>query len=167
MMPRTASFGLDYLAFVELCPMDTPPVFLRLAFYCCLVSFGIIINIRMCCNPSDNLQYDAKSRPTFHDATKKLTLLLEKYEHESSAGASPLSSLELINCSPGGSDSENVTLTPRASVPTVATICTAPAGTLTPRHLQEVDEDGFRFPSKVCFGCASGHAKWICWKQWL
>ncbi|XP_015047251.3 uncharacterized protein LOC6535643 isoform X1 [Drosophila yakuba] len=128
MMPRTASFGLDYLAFVELCPMDTPPVFLRLAFYCCL--------------------YDAKSRPTFHDATKKLTLLLEKYEHESSAGASPLSSLELINSSPGGSDSENVTLTPRASVPTVATICTAPAGTLTPRHLQKVDEDGFRFPSK-------------------
>lgn len=38
MMPRTPSFGLDYLAFVELCPMDTPPVFLRLAFYCCLVS---------------------------------------------------------------------------------------------------------------------------------
>ncbi|XP_017041002.1 uncharacterized protein LOC108087926 isoform X2 [Drosophila ficusphila] len=128
LMPRTTSFGLDYLAFVELCPMDTPPVFLRLAFYCCL--------------------YDAKSRPTFHDATKKLTLLLEKYEHESSAGASPLSSLELINCSPGGSDSENVTTTPRASAPTVATICTAPAGTLTPRHLQEVDEDGFRFPSK-------------------
>ncbi|XP_017112120.1 uncharacterized protein LOC108135774 isoform X2 [Drosophila elegans] len=128
MMPRTASFGLDYLAFVELCPMDTPPVFLRLAFYCCL--------------------YDAKSRPTFHDATKKLTLLLEKYEHESSAGASPLSSLELINCSPGGSDSENVSSTPRTSAPTVATICTAPAGTLTPRHLREVDEDGFRFPSK-------------------
>jgi len=76
--------------------------------------------------------------------------MLEKYEHESSAGASPLSSLELINCSPGGSDSENVTmnLTPRASAPTVATICTAPAGTLTPRHLREVDEDGFRFPSK-------------------
>uniref|UniRef100_A0A6P4FCW4 dual-specificity kinase n=1 Tax=Drosophila rhopaloa TaxID=1041015 RepID=A0A6P4FCW4_DRORH len=128
MMPRTASFGLDYLAFVELCPMDTPPVFLRLAFYCCL--------------------YDAKSRPTFHDALKKLTLLLEKYEHESSAGASPLSSLELINCSPGGSDSENITSTPRTSAPTVATICTAPAGTLTPRHLKEVDEEGFRFPSK-------------------
>ncbi|XP_043068430.1 uncharacterized protein cdi isoform X1 [Drosophila bipectinata] len=130
MMPRTQSFGLDYLAFVELCPMDTPPVFLRLAFYCCL--------------------YDPKSRPTFHDASKKLTLLLEKYEHESSAGASPLSSLELINCSPGGSDSEHVaaTATPLTSAPTVATICTAPAGVLTPRHLREVDEEGFRFPSK-------------------
>lgn len=130
MMPRTPSFGLDYLAFVELCPMDTPPVFLRLAFYCCL--------------------YDPKSRPTFHDAGKKLTLLLEKYEHESSAGASPLSSLELINCSPGGSDSEHIAATarPLTSAPTVATICTAPAGVLTPRHLREVDEEGFRFPSK-------------------
>ncbi|XP_041630446.1 uncharacterized protein cdi isoform X2 [Drosophila kikkawai] len=137
LMPRTAPFGLDYLAFVELCPMDTPPVFLRLAFYCCL--------------------YDPKSRPTFHDATKKLTLLLEKYEHESSAGASPLSSLELINCSPGGSDSENTTAiaTPRTlAEPTVATICTAPAGTLTPRHLREVDEEGFRFPSKKCASAA-------------
>lgn len=37
-MPRTDSFGLDYLAFVELCPIDTPPVFLRLAFDCCIVS---------------------------------------------------------------------------------------------------------------------------------
>lgn len=37
-MPRTDSFGFDYLAFVELCPMDTPPAFLRLAFYCCIVS---------------------------------------------------------------------------------------------------------------------------------
>lgn len=37
-LPRTDSFGLHYLAFVELCPPDTPPVFLRLAFYCCTVS---------------------------------------------------------------------------------------------------------------------------------
>uniref|UniRef100_A0A1B0DJE5 Uncharacterized protein n=1 Tax=Phlebotomus papatasi TaxID=29031 RepID=A0A1B0DJE5_PHLPP len=37
-LPRTDSFGLDYLAFVDLCPVDTPPVFLRLAFYCCTVS---------------------------------------------------------------------------------------------------------------------------------
>ncbi|KAH8295474.1 hypothetical protein KR018_011789 [Drosophila ironensis] len=130
MMPRTSSFGLDYLVFVELCPMDTPPVFLRLAFYCCL--------------------YDPKSRPTFHDASKKLTLLLEKYEHESSAGTSPLSSLELINCSPVGSDSENLSAatTSLNLVPTVATICTAPAGQLTPSHLMEVDEEGFQFPSK-------------------
>ncbi|XP_026839983.1 uncharacterized protein LOC6587879 isoform X1 [Drosophila persimilis] len=136
MMPRTPSFGLDYLAFVELCPMDTPPVLLRLAFYCCI--------------------YDANSRPTFHDATKKLTLLLEKYEHESSAGASPLSSLELINCSPGGSDSEHATGPALASAPTVGTICTAPAGTLTPRHLRDVDEEGFRFPTKSASAALPG-----------
>ncbi|SPP87654.1 uncharacterized protein LOC117589962 isoform X2 [Drosophila guanche] len=134
MMPRTPSFGLDYLAFVELCPMDTPPVLLRLAFYCCI--------------------YDANSRPTFHDATKKLTLLLEKHEHESSTGVSPLSSLELISCSPGGSDSENATAL--TSVPTVGTICTAPAGTLTPRHLRDVNEEGFRFPMKSASAALPG-----------
>lgn len=37
-LPRTDSFGLDYLAFVDLCPNDTPPAFLRKAFYCCTVS---------------------------------------------------------------------------------------------------------------------------------
>lgn len=37
-MPRTDSFGLDYIAFADLCPNDTPPAFLRLAFYCCTVS---------------------------------------------------------------------------------------------------------------------------------
>lgn len=37
-MPRTDSFGLDYMTFVDLCPNDTPPAFLRLAFYCCTVS---------------------------------------------------------------------------------------------------------------------------------
>ncbi|XP_002072648.3 uncharacterized protein LOC6651413 [Drosophila willistoni] len=130
LMPRTPSFGLDYLAFVELCPMDTPPVFLRFAFYCCL--------------------YDPKSRPTFHDASKKLALLLEKYEHESPMGTSPLSSLELINSSPGGSDTENIiaatTSTPPAP-PVFGIISTAPAGVLTPRHLCEVDENGFRFPN--------------------
>ncbi|XP_037027147.1 serine/threonine-protein kinase TAO1 [Bradysia coprophila] len=57
-LPRTDSFGLDYLSFVDLCPNDTPPVFLRLAFYCCT--------------------YDPKSRPTFNDIIKKLTLLSDK-----------------------------------------------------------------------------------------
>jgi dual-specificity kinase len=37
-LPRTDSFGLDYLAFIDLCPSDTPPAFLRTAFYCCTVS---------------------------------------------------------------------------------------------------------------------------------
>ncbi|XP_037943691.1 GATA zinc finger domain-containing protein 11-like, partial [Teleopsis dalmanni] len=146
-MPRTDSFGLDYLAFVELCPMDTPPVLLRLAFYCCI--------------------YDPKNRPTFHDATKKLILLIEKIEHDAlSASTSPLSSLEL-NCSTSGSDSENQVIlsTPyndrngrgdqymvgrqngSTTKKTASAIITAPAGVLTPRHLRQVDENGFLFPN--------------------
>lgn len=90
-MPRTDSFGLDYLAFVELCPMDTPPVFLRLAFYCCI--------------------YDPKSRPTFNDIVKKLNIMWENFCED----VSPLSSLELT-CSPSGSDSESqITITSNGS----------------------------------------------------
>lgn len=42
-LPRTDSFGLDYLAFVDLCPNDTPPAFLRLSFDCCTVSFSFFM----------------------------------------------------------------------------------------------------------------------------
>lgn len=40
-LPRTNTFGLDYLAFVEMVPLNTPPSFLRLAFDCCVVSVGV------------------------------------------------------------------------------------------------------------------------------
>ncbi|XP_065082537.1 uncharacterized protein cdi isoform X2 [Ochlerotatus camptorhynchus] len=59
-MPRTDSFGLDYIVFADLCPNDTPPAFLRLAFYCCT--------------------YDPKSRPTFTECIKKCTLLSDVCE---------------------------------------------------------------------------------------
>ncbi|XP_052870829.1 uncharacterized protein LOC128276408, partial [Anopheles cruzii] len=59
-MPRTDSFGMDYLAFADGCPNDTPPAFLRLAFYCCT--------------------YDPKSRPTFTECVKKCTLLSDVCE---------------------------------------------------------------------------------------
>ncbi|KAM7359699.1 serine/threonine kinase [Cochliomyia hominivorax] len=150
-MPRTDSFGFDYLAFVELCPMDTPPAFLRLAFYCCI--------------------FDPKSRPTFYDAVKKLTSLLEKYELDPmgcngsssstiSASSSPLSSLEMT-CSPNGSDSENFCqalnhkngcarhLAIKKSLintPITSCVSTAPVGQTIPRHLREVSENGFLFP---------------------
>lgn len=45
-LPRTDSFGLDYLAFVDLCPSDTPPAFLRTAFYCCTVSMFFFERIK-------------------------------------------------------------------------------------------------------------------------
>lgn len=59
-MPRTDSFGLDYIVFADLCPNDTPPAFLRLAFYCCT--------------------YDPKSRPTFTECIKKCSLLSDVCE---------------------------------------------------------------------------------------
>ncbi|XP_058463248.1 uncharacterized protein LOC131437731 [Malaya genurostris] len=59
-MPRTDSFGLDYITFADLAPNDTPPAFLRLAFYCCT--------------------YDPKSRPTFTECIKKCTLLSDVCE---------------------------------------------------------------------------------------
>lgn len=59
-LPRTNSFGLDYLLLTNLCPTNTPPAWLRLTFYCCI--------------------YDPRSRPTFVEITQKLELLLEKYD---------------------------------------------------------------------------------------
>ncbi|XP_055542995.1 tyrosine-protein kinase ABL1 [Wyeomyia smithii] len=65
-MPRTDSFGLDYIVFADLAPNDTPPAFLRLAFFCCT--------------------YDPKSRPTFTECIKKCTLLSDvcedSYSHQ-------------------------------------------------------------------------------------
>uniref|UniRef100_A0A5S6QE69 Signal recognition particle subunit SRP68 n=1 Tax=Trichuris muris TaxID=70415 RepID=A0A5S6QE69_TRIMR len=36
-MPRTATFGLDYIRYSELCPQDAPLDFVKLAFRCCLM----------------------------------------------------------------------------------------------------------------------------------
>ena len=44
-LPRTNNFGLDYMAFLDLCNYDVVPDFLNLAFMCCSV--------------------ESRSRPTF------------------------------------------------------------------------------------------------------
>ncbi|XP_050316738.1 uncharacterized protein LOC126750937 [Bactrocera neohumeralis] len=161
-MPRTDAFGLDYLAFAELCPMDTPAVFLRLAFYCCI--------------------YEAKSRPTFHEAVKKLKQIMQDHENgcngdcnSSLNTSSLLNSLEL-NSSVNGAASDaahdnstaghkndclrqcysSSTLHNNASCCScrksatalkAPVIQTAPAGTATTQNYKELDENGFRFPN--------------------
>ncbi|XP_023940056.2 dual specificity testis-specific protein kinase 1 [Bicyclus anynana] len=56
-LPRTDNFGLNYMAFVELCDEDTVPDFLRLAFHCCI--------------------YEAKARPLFTEIVSKLAEVKE------------------------------------------------------------------------------------------
>uniref|UniRef100_A0A0A1WM17 dual-specificity kinase n=1 Tax=Zeugodacus cucurbitae TaxID=28588 RepID=A0A0A1WM17_ZEUCU len=164
-MPRTDAFGLDYLAFAELCPMDTPAVFLRLAFYCCI--------------------YEAKSRPTFHEAVKKLKLIMQEHENgyngdfnSSLNTSSPLNSLELnssingANITTTESAHENSTASHKndcmrqcyssstlhnnssccschknGAASKAAVIQTAPAGTAATHNYNELDENGFRFPN--------------------
>ncbi|XP_045446621.1 dual specificity testis-specific protein kinase 2 [Melitaea cinxia] len=56
-LPRTDNFGLNYMAFVELCDEDTVPEFLRLAFNCCI--------------------YEPKARPLFPEIVSKLAEVKE------------------------------------------------------------------------------------------
>ncbi|KAM3961924.1 serine/threonine kinase [Aphomia sociella] len=56
-LPRTDNFGLNYMAFVELCDETTVPDFLRLAFNCCI--------------------YEPKARPLFPEIVSKLAEVTE------------------------------------------------------------------------------------------
>ncbi|CAB3228037.1 unnamed protein product [Arctia plantaginis] len=59
-LPRTDNFGLNYMAFVELCDEDTVPDFLRLAFNCCI--------------------YEPKARPLFPEIVNKLAEIKESLD---------------------------------------------------------------------------------------
>ncbi|XP_044739976.1 serine/threonine-protein kinase dst1 isoform X2 [Chrysoperla carnea] len=52
-LPRTDNFGLDYIAFTEMCGPETLPEFLKIAFCCC--------------------NFDPKIRPTFTELVKRLS----------------------------------------------------------------------------------------------
>ncbi|CAH2991947.1 unnamed protein product [Chilo suppressalis] len=54
-LPRTDNFGLNYMAFVDLCDEDTVPGFLKLAFNCCI--------------------FEPKARPLFPEIVSKLAEL--------------------------------------------------------------------------------------------
>lgn len=59
-LPRTENFGLDYIAFSELCP-DCPPEFLQLAFSCC--------------------HMDPNSRPTFEELVVQLEQMIRQHSN--------------------------------------------------------------------------------------
>lgn len=98
-LPRTDSFGLDYLAFVDLCPSDTPPAFLRTAFYCCTVSWltKLLVSSTDLIFSYSILQYDPKSRYTFAELAKKLLMLLDNQNGSISNGIG--SNMNSINSS--------------------------------------------------------------------
>ncbi|XP_067137030.1 uncharacterized protein [Centruroides vittatus] len=60
-LPRTENFGVDYVAFSEMCP-DCPPNFLTLAFSCCRI--------------------DPRSRPSFKDIVNQLEALMFNQYHQ-------------------------------------------------------------------------------------
>ncbi|XP_063532753.1 uncharacterized protein LOC134743272 [Cydia strobilella] len=59
-LPRTDNFGLNYMAFLELCDEQTVPDFLRLAFNCCI--------------------YDPKARPLFPEIVSNLAEIKESLD---------------------------------------------------------------------------------------
>lgn len=63
-LPRTENFGLDYLAFIELCT-DPPPDFLKLAFSCC--------------------NFEPKNRPAFTEIIHLLEDALDKISRSNGA----------------------------------------------------------------------------------
>lgn len=89
-LPRTDNFGLDYLAFIELCDVNLVPEFLHLAFQCCTIS--------------------PESRPIFRDIIKVLkSLLLELKLAEREAD-------RLANCAAKSEEQLSV-ITTQASAP--------------------------------------------------
>ncbi|XP_053602274.1 uncharacterized protein cdi [Plodia interpunctella] len=73
-LPRTDNFGLNYMAFVELCDETTVPDFLRLAFNCCI--------------------YEPKARPLFPEIVSKLAEVKEGLDEAAWGCHTPNNSLE-------------------------------------------------------------------------
>lgn len=71
-LPRTDNFGLDYIAFAELCGANVVPDFLQLAFRCCSV--------------------EPKSRPYFPEITSILNSIYEEIQMVADKEAAHLAS---------------------------------------------------------------------------
>lgn len=73
-LPRTDNFGLDYLAFTEMCGQNVVPEFLKLAFRCCTI--------------------EPRSRPTFIETVHILNDILTDLRRQSEEKESA----RLANC---------------------------------------------------------------------
>ncbi|KAK6638479.1 hypothetical protein RUM43_006746 [Polyplax serrata] len=91
-LPRTDNFGLDYLAFSELCG-PCPPHFLKLAFSCST--------------------FEPKSRPSFTEIVKTLEKLIPEYEELLKKEAE-----EEIKLVPGGSLNNLIDVTDKGGITT-------------------------------------------------
>ncbi|KDR22532.1 Dual specificity testis-specific protein kinase 2 [Zootermopsis nevadensis] len=85
-LPRTENFGLDYLAFSEMCG-PCPPDFLKLAFSCCT--------------------FQPKSRPSFAEIVTSLDQIICDYQKNKQQDASG-SDKRLMSCVSLGSDEKTV-----------------------------------------------------------
>lgn len=74
-LPRTDNFGLDYMAFSELCEPNVVPDFLILAFKCCTI--------------------DPKSRPKFTEIETVLSGILRDLRQASCAAAKSVEQLDV------------------------------------------------------------------------
>ncbi|KAG8230826.1 hypothetical protein J437_LFUL010438 [Ladona fulva] len=98
-LPRTENFGLDYIAFAEMCG-PCPPDFLKLAFSCCT--------------------FEPKSRPTFSEIVRRLERAIDDYERVSSLISTP-STNPLVAASSAPLPSTQIT---SKSCPSVSSVLT-------------------------------------------
>lgn len=76
-LPRTDNFGLDYMAFCELCDPNVVPEFLKLAFKCCTI--------------------DPQSRPKFTEIVDVLTGILRDVRQASCVAAKSVEQLDVTS----------------------------------------------------------------------
>lgn len=76
-LPRTENFGLDYLAFSEMCG-PCPPEFLKLAFSCCT--------------------FEPKSRPSFAEIVIRLTRIIADYELQQKQQQQEQQEIQMLGC---------------------------------------------------------------------
>ncbi|XP_050296507.1 dual specificity testis-specific protein kinase 2 [Anthonomus grandis grandis] len=92
-LPRTDNFGLDYLAFTELCGPNVVPDFLRLAFRCCTI--------------------EPRSRPTFTEIKNTLTEIMTDMQIQDTSSRE----LSISSCAAKSVEQLNAAIVHKSSAP--------------------------------------------------